>query len=479
MNLSGEQLPSETIAVNERTAHVSSASGFDMLINTSPAFSQRQKEKDHVREITAQLQSFVEKKKNLEVKNKLLRNEVEVMERENTRRLSRFMKTYEEKTRALKSEKETITQEADALRVRLHNAEQSKANAVLTLKKACEENDCYEIKLTEIQKKLAASNTEVENLKATVGRLDRERNKQKEEASSIRSQNTTLILQKTTLTEKLRNGSMISQKHQEDVEQLRKTITQEKKLHATQIIEMRQKFKIEKENIQRQFREKLNIFCKKRSEQYDKEKQEWMQIFRKEVETKMRGLCETNQCLGHSAKVLEEKNEECRGTIVSLNQKMTKVTQDRDRAIKDRQDLEAKLDEVKKTVEKRVEEIERTGRRYKRECEKMKHVLIKKDNKLLQLEKEQVDYFQEINAFQQLLAAADENSYPKDVRMRVGVSPRLEISYKDSAVRNIKKRRLCENEVGSPSVIAATEAVDATNVSKEKDEFGEGNGSQI
>jgi len=472
MNFGGDQSPTESSTVNKRTVHVSQNSDFDMLINTSPTFRQRQKDKDHLREITAQLQSFVRKKRNLEAKNKLLRTEVHVMERDNIKRIARVTKTYEDKARTIKSENEIIKQELEALRVRLHNAEQSKHDAEQKRNKAYEEKDFYETQLPEIQKKLVVSNAEVEKLRATIGRLDRERNKQKEEASSIRSQNTTLIIQKTSLEEKLRNGSMITQKHQGNLEQLRKKISQEKKLHAAQVAEMRHKFKLEKENIQRQFKEKLDAFCKKRGEQYDKDKETWMHIFRKEVETKMRGLSETNQCLGHNAKVLEEKNEECKGIISSLSQEMTKVAKDRDRAIKARHDLEAKLDEVQKAAEKRVQELERTTSRYQREHEKMKQVLIKKDNKLLQLEKEQVDYFQEINTFQQLLATADENSDPKNVSMRVRVSPRLGISYENSADRNTKKRRLCESTVVSPSVIQTVEPIEAANATEEKGTLG-------
>merc|ERR1711962_197786 len=147
-----------------------------------------------------------------------------------------------------------------------------------------------------------------------------------------------------------------------------------------------------------------------RSAQYEKDKETWMQVFRNEVETKMRGLSETNQSLGHNAKVLEEKNEESQRTIASLNQEISKIAKDRDRAIQSRLELEVKLDEVQKAGEKRVHELEKSSRRYQREHEKMKEVLIKKDKQLIQLEKEQDDCYQEINTFQQVLATADENA---------------------------------------------------------------------
>jgi len=457
MNMDNDQT-----TVRNKTVHTSQTSGFDVSITASPAFRQRQKEKEHLREITSQLQNFVEKKRNLEAKNKLLRTELEVMERDNMRRLARVTKTYEEKMKMLKSENEINKQETEALRVRLHNAVQSKDDAELKCMKASEEKDCYEVQLTETQKKLVAANAEVEKLRTTVGRLDRERNKQKEEASNIRSLNTTLILQKTTLEEKLRNGSKITQKHQGDMEHLRKKIAQDKELHVSQMAELRQQFEVEKENIQRQFKEKLEIFCKKRSEQYDKDKETWMQIFRSEVETKMRGLSETNQCLGHNAKVLEEKNEECQATIVSLNQEITEITKDRERAIQARQELEAKLDEVQKSADRRVKEVEKISKRYQREHEKMKQVLIKKDNKLLMLEKEQVDYYQEINTLQQVLATADDNGDVKDLSIMMRTSPTGD--YEGSANRVTKKRRLSpseEVEMNSPDAFAAASATKA------------------
>jgi len=180
MNLYGEQSPTKMTAVNEKTVHASHTSGFnvlDVLINTSPTFRQRQKEKAHIREITAQLQSLVEKKRNLETKNKLLRTDAGVLKRENIRRFARVKKMYEEKIRTLNFNNVIIKQEVEALRVRLHRAEQSKNDAEQKFKKACVEKDCYEFQLTEIQKKLVSSKAEVETLRATVGRLDRERNK--------------------------------------------------------------------------------------------------------------------------------------------------------------------------------------------------------------------------------------------------------------------------------------------------------------
>jgi len=131
-------------------------------------------------------------------------------------------------------------------------------------------------------------------------------------------------------------------KHQVDVEQLRKNITRDKELHETQITELQQQYKHEKENIQIQFKEKLEGFCKKRSEQYDKDKDTWMHIFRKEVETKMRGLSETNQYLGHNAKVLEEKNEECKIIIDSINQDI--IMSPRTKTWQSKQDTTWRLD---------------------------------------------------------------------------------------------------------------------------------------
>jgi len=462
MNLGSEQSPIKKIAVKNRTACSRQSTIYSTV--TQSSFRQRQKDKEHLRMITTQLQNFVEKKKNLESENKLLRTEIEVLERENLRRLARVKKTYEEKINTLRSERKLLDQETEDIRKRLHNAIQSKNDAELKCTKACEEKDCYEIQLIEARKDLVASNAEVEKLRAMIGRLDRERNKQKEVATSIRSQNTTLILQKTTLEEKLRNGSKITQKHQGDVEQLRRKIAIDKAQHRTQLEEQRKQFEFEKNNIQRQFKEKLDAFCKERSAQFEKDKETWMQVFRNEVETKMRGLSETNQCLGHNAKVLEEKNEECQTAIASLNQEITKIAKDRDRAIQSRQELEVKLDEVQKLVEKRVQELEKTSKRYQREHEKMKQVLIKKDNKLIQLEKEQVDYFQEINAFQQVLATADDNADLKDVNMTTrAVRPSSTINAYDgdSPSRLTKKRRISTSASIIPADLQIVESPDS------------------
>jgi len=415
--------------------------------------------------ITAQLQNFVEKKKNLDSENKMLRTEIDVLERENLRRLARAKNTYEEKINALHSERKLLDQETEGIQKRLHKAIQSKNEAELKCSKACEDKDCYEIQLIEARKNLVASNAEVEKLRAMIGRLDRERNKQKEVATSIRSQNTTLILQKTTLEEKLRNGSKITQKHQGDVEQLRKKITLDNEQHRKQLEEQRKQFELEKNNIQREFKEKLDAFCKERSAQFEKDKETWMLVFRNEVETKIRGLSETNQCLGHNAKVLEEKNEECQTAIASLNQEIAKIAKDRDRAIQARQDLEIKLDEVQRAVEKRVQELEKTSKRYQREHEKMKQVLIKKDNKLLQLEKEQVDYFKEINAFQQVLATADDNADLKDVNMTTrAVRTSSTVSTNDDPSRLTKKRRISTSASIIPADLQEVESPDSVTM---------------
>lgn len=464
MNLGSEQSPKRKIAVKNRTVCASQSTIYSTV--TSPSFRQRQKDKDDLRKITTQLQNFVEKKKNLDSENKLLRAELEALERENSRRLTRATKTYEEKINALKSERNLIDQETEDIRKRLHSAIQSKNEAELKCTKACEEKDCCEIQLIEARKNLIASNAEVEKLRAMIGRLDRERNKQKEVATSIRSQNTTLIIQKTTLEEKLRNGSKITQKHQGDVEQLRRKIAQDKEQHIIQLEEQRKNFELEKSNIQRQFKEKLDVFCRERSAQFENDKETWMQVFRNKVETKMRGLSETNQCLGHNAKVLEEKNEKCQTAIASLNKEITKIAKDRDRAIQARQELEVKLDEVQRAVEKRVQELEKTSKRYQREHEKMKQVLIKKDNKLIQLEKEQVDYFQEINAFQKVLATADDNADLKDISMMartIRASSPTGKNHCGSPNHIAKKRRLTSATMINPSDIQTVDSQTAAN----------------
>merc|ERR1719334_556051 len=326
--------------------------------------------------------------------------------------------------------------------------------------------DSYETQLIEAQHTLVASNAEIEKLRAMIARMDRERNKQKEVATNIRSQNTTLILQKTTLEEKLRNGSKMTQKHLGDVEQLRREIAENKDQHRTELEEQRKQFEIQKSNIQRQFKEKLDNFHKEHSAQFEKDKETWMQVFRNEVEIKMRGLNETNQCLGHNAKVLEEKNEEFQTKISSLNQEITKITKDKDRAIQARQELEVKFHKVRKAAEKRTQELEKSSKRYQREHEKMKQVLIKKDNKLIQLEKEQVDYFQEINAFHQLLATADDNANLKDMNMNskaVRPSAPIKINQEDSPSRMIKKRRLSTSTSIIPSDLQTIDSPNEVN----------------
>lgn len=102
----------------------------------------------------------------------------------------------------------------------MNNALRDKDEAQFNYKKTCEEKECYETQLTETQKKLVASREEVEKLRNTIDRLDKERNKQMEGATNIRSLNTTLIIQKKTLEDKLRNGVKISLKHQGVLEEL-------------------------------------------------------------------------------------------------------------------------------------------------------------------------------------------------------------------------------------------------------------------
>jgi len=187
-----------------------------------------------------------------------------------------------------------------------------------------------------------------------------------------------------------------------------------------------------------------------------------MQVFRSEVETKMRELRDTNQCLSHKIKVFGEKNEECLSIISSLNHDITKITNVRDQAILANQELKAELNEVRKTTQKRIKELETRNSRYRREHQKKKQMLVIKDNKLIQLEKTYVDYLQEINTLKPLLATADDSGHMKHT------SPlKVCINSENSVDRITKKRRFSRDVVSSASETRYLKGFNTSIVSKE------------
>jgi len=144
MNLGDEKSALKKSVVNKVTLQRDKSSGLNVLMTT------RRKDKEHLWEITAQLQNFVEKKNNLKAKNKLLQKELELVERYHQKRVGRVTMIYQEKMKTLKSENEKIKQETKIQQVRVNNALRDKDEAEFKYKKTCEEKECYETQLTEI-----------------------------------------------------------------------------------------------------------------------------------------------------------------------------------------------------------------------------------------------------------------------------------------------------------------------------------------
>jgi len=113
MNLGDEKSAIKKMVVNKVALQRDKNSGLNLLLTTSPTSRQTQKDKEHLWEITDQLQIFVEKKNNLEAKNKLLQRELEFMEQYHKKRVGRVTLIYEEKMKTLKSENEKIKQESN------------------------------------------------------------------------------------------------------------------------------------------------------------------------------------------------------------------------------------------------------------------------------------------------------------------------------------------------------------------------------
>jgi len=418
-----------------------------MSTQTTSALMQRQIDRKHFKDITAQLQMLVEKKKSLETKNRFLKQERDTMERERAKRFAQFTQSYEEKLNKITLEKDILKQEIESLQRQIRDYASNQRNNETKLTQMIKEKEQYESQLEEVQKSLVSKQCTIENFQAQIDRQNREKNKLKEEISSYRSQNTTLIIEKSELEKKVKTENKTLQEHTLELEQLRARLAENVELQVAKLAEQRLKFGQEKEKLQKEFEKKRVSYRNKLTEEYNNEKTEWMKVFKAEVETKFRTLNETNQNLEHNVTVLEDQNDEYKVALEKLKrdkdaikkkseQDLLEVRQQfkeqcremeskyttelsASRRIKvrhqqEKQSLEQKLGQLHKNSKRKLEELEKNSRRQQRENEKMKQLLIKKDNKLIMLEKEHVDYFQEINTLQRVLASAEDTPIGED-----------------------------------------------------------------
>jgi len=433
MDIDSKKMESET------NINICSVSTSGSII--SEAVKQQLTEKEHLKDITTKLVILVEKKKNLDKQNRLLQQERDTIERERANSFADFTKTYEEKLNNLTCEKESVKQKLEVMQRQIDEAYIRRQDVEKKLNQLIKDKDAHAAQWDEAKTILAAEERKLEKITGAFTKLEREKNKLKNDLSSYKKQNTKLTLQKSKLEEKVTSKKKGSEKIKVGIEQLRSKLATKEDLLATKSAEKRQFFEREKANLQIEFEKERMAFQKETSEQYKRDKELWIKESKTKLETARVTLNDTKQKLEENVKVLEDQNEEYQTNVRNLkrtNESMMKrekmeIASMREQSMveyqamemkykaniasskksslrleKEKKELELELAKVKESTKRRIEEVEMSIRLHQQENEKMKRRLNQKDSELNKLQQEHVDYFQEINTLQRLIASADD-----------------------------------------------------------------------
>jgi len=418
---------------------VSSVSSQGSVISDS--LRQQLTEKEHLKDITAKLVILVNKKKNLHKLNRRLQQERDTIERERANSFADFTKSNEERLNNLTCEKEALKQKLEVMQRQIDEADTSKRDTEKKHNQLNKDKDAYSAELAEARKILATEERNLEQRKAVYEKLEREKNELNTKLTSYKKQNTKLNVKKAELEEKITSNNKASEKIKVNVEQLRLKLTTQEDLLVTKSAEKRQLFERKKADLLAEFEKKRLVHQKEMSEKYEKEKEVLIKESKTKLESIRLTLNETKQKLEEEVKVLEDQNEEYQTNVRNLTRVNVSMVKKEEMEIKrirekstqeyeemerkyqadiacsqkntfrleqTKKELEVELARVKEDRKRKIEALEICVKLHQQQNEKIKQQLNEKDSVLTKLQQEHVDYFQEINTLQRLIASADE-----------------------------------------------------------------------
>jgi len=433
MDIDSKKMESET------NIKVSSVSSQGSVISDS--LRQQLTEKEHLKDITAKLVILVNKKKNLHKLNRRLQQERDTIERERANSFADFTKTNEERLNNLTCEKEFLKQKLEVMQRQIDEADTSKQHTEKKHNQLNKDKDAYIAELAEARKILATEEHNLKQRKALFEKLEREKNELINELTSYKKQNSKLKVKKSELEEKIKSNNEASDKIKLSVEQLRLKLTTQEDLLVAKSAKKRQLFEREKADLLAEFEKKQIVHQKEMIEKYERDKEVLIKESKTRLESIRQTLNETKQKLQEEVKVLEDQNEEYQTNVRNLTrmngsmvkkeeieikrirEKSTQEYEEMERKYqadiaisqknafrleKTKKELELELVRVKEAGKRKIEELKISIKQHQQQNEKIKQQLNEKDSVLTKLQQEHVDYFQEINTLQRLIASADE-----------------------------------------------------------------------
>merc|ERR1719320_524320 len=355
---------------------------------------------------------------------------------------------YEVKVKEL----ERISQETKLLRSRLDCWTQRKVELEERYDKVCEERDNFEAQLTGSQRSLIAAQTETSQLHGEVAKLGRKKEVLQQKVDSLCSQNATVMLEKSSLEKRLKSKDIEVLQCRKEVVELRRQLTVKSSDYERYVTTQRLRYKEKSDKIEQEYKAKLESFCRSKKEQYDKDKETWVKVFRTKVETEWKDIVNENSLLKESSKKLEVENKQLQTKISGLQRDLemmetqkkvdlsklreeydgkyrrlsvqyktdvSRLTKRKDKALEENKILIEKRNELQIDYDHKLQEAEKTIRQQKRDYETLQLELTETRSRLRRLEGECVDYSEEIKTLNSVLTQADEISSTSKSNNRV------------------------------------------------------------
>jgi len=277
--------------------------------------------------------------------------------------------------------------------------------------------------------------------------LTRSRNSLQDQIDALQTDNATIISEKSMLEKSIKGIQDETLKNKKELEKLKKKLMENTAEYKKKISTQRLAFDEESRKQKEDYHTKLENYYQRQAQLHDKDTKHWMKIFREEIETKMRSVSETNTDLKEASKKLELDNDKLQATIVELRSTMAIEDANHERTltslkeksvdtvenliekhkleisqleqrlmglVQEKENFQTKLDALQKKLDLKQDELERMKMRMQSDLDDVNNRLRAKENMLRKLQSEHVDYFQEINALQEVLNNADESGHISD-----------------------------------------------------------------
>merc|ERR1712060_471176 len=378
---------------------------------------------------------------NLHKQNRLLQQERDTIERERANSFADFTKTYEQRLNKLTCEKESVKQKLEFMKRQINESDTSKYDVEKKHNQLKKKKDTCIVELAEARKILAEEKSNLEQREAVFKKLEEEKNKVNDKLTTYKKQNTKLKLKKSKLEAKITSNNKALEKIKMSIEQLRFKLSAQEDLLVTKSTEKRQLFERKKADLRAEFEKKRIVHQKEMGAKYKMDQELWIKESKTRFKNIYQTLNETKQKLEEEVKVLEDKNEEYQTNVRNLTRMNESTVKKEEMEIneireqstheyaeterkykadiarseknafgleKAKKELELELSGVKESTKRKIEGLEMSIKLHQQENEKMKLQLNERDSVLTKLQQEHVDYFQEINTLQRLIASADE-----------------------------------------------------------------------